>query len=73
MASPSFFHHGDSSGPRIIHVTQLLTGENYHALAKSMSMASMANNKLGFIDETLSKNAVLMIHYLFHGFEAIPW
>jgi hypothetical protein len=46
-----FLHHGDSPG--MILISQPLLGENYHTWSRSMIMAFIAKNKVGFINGTI--------------------
>ncbi|XP_050278612.1 proline-rich receptor-like protein kinase PERK8 isoform X2 [Quercus robur] len=51
-SNPLYLHHEES--PDAMLVYQPLVGENYPTWARSMRMALIAKNKLGFIDGTLT-------------------
>ncbi|XP_050285033.1 calmodulin-binding receptor-like cytoplasmic kinase 2 [Quercus robur] len=51
-SNPLYLHHGDSRGAMLVY--QPLVGENYPTWARSMQMALIAKNKLGFIDGKLT-------------------
>lgn len=51
--SPFFFHLGKN--PNVVLVTHPLTSENYNSWSRSMTMALLAKNRLGFINGTLLK------------------
>lgn len=65
--SPFSLHHSDS--PKTILVTQPLTSNNYHTWIRSMSMALMANNKLGFVDGSLFKPTAFDDPLLLYGIQ----
>ena len=52
MSNPLYLHHVES--PRAMLVSEVLTGENYHAWARSMKKALIAKNKFGFVDGTIT-------------------
>jgi hypothetical protein len=52
-SSPYHLHHGDS--PRTVLVSQLLDGDNYYTMSRSMVMALTAKNKLSFLNGSLGK------------------
>ncbi|GKV25768.1 hypothetical protein SLEP1_g35162 [Rubroshorea leprosula] len=60
--SPFYLHHSDSLGT--VLVMQPLTGDNYPAWNRAMTMALEAKNKLGFVDGTfneLASNSTMFI------------
>ena len=52
-SSPFFLHHLDS--PRLVLVSQPLTGDNYASWSRAMLIALSVKNKLGFLDGTIAK------------------
>ncbi|KAA8532529.1 hypothetical protein F0562_032655 [Nyssa sinensis] len=50
-----FLHHGENPG--LMLVSQQLNGDNYPTWARAMSKALSVKNKLGFVNETLTKPA----------------
>ena len=57
-SNPFFLHHGDSPGAMII--SQPLNGDNYNSWKRAMMMALSAQNKLNFVNGTLSKPSNLI-------------
>ena len=57
-SNPLYLHHGDSHGAMLMY--QPLEGENYPTWARSMQMALIAKNKLGFIDGTLTLSSTMV-------------
>ncbi|KAL4597736.1 hypothetical protein ACB092_11G010400 [Castanea dentata] len=57
-SNPLYLHHGDSHGAMLVY--QPLVGENYPTWARSMQMALIAKNKLGFIDGTLTLSSPMV-------------
>jgi len=53
IQNPLFLHNGDNPGNPL--VSQLLTGENYYTLSRSMLMSLTAKNKVLFINGGLPK------------------
>ena len=58
MSNPLYLHHVES--PRAMLVSEVLTGENYHAWARSMKKALIAKNKFGFVDGTITLSSPLI-------------
>uniref|UniRef100_A0A2N9G6B2 Retrotransposon Copia-like N-terminal domain-containing protein n=1 Tax=Fagus sylvatica TaxID=28930 RepID=A0A2N9G6B2_FAGSY len=50
-SNPCLLSNGDNPGLSL--VTQALTGENYQTWSKSMTMALIAKNKAGFVNDTI--------------------
>ena len=48
---PYYIHHSDSPGS--ILVSQILTGDNYGASSRAMTIALSVKNKIDFIDGTI--------------------
>lgn len=48
---PYFLHHSDSPGT--VLVLQILTGENYGAWSRAMTIALFVKNKIDFIEGTI--------------------
>lgn len=72
MANPNSLINlsNDSFGPHLLHpkqnlgallISEVLTGENYIAWSKSISIALTVKNKITFMDKVLFLNPVLMI------------
>ena len=57
-SNPLYLHHGDSHGAMLVY--QPLVGENYPTWARSMQMALIAKNKLGFIDGTFTLSSPMV-------------
>jgi len=58
-SNPLYLHHGDSHGAMLMY--QPLEGENYPTWARSMQMALIAKNKLGFIDGKLTLSSPMFM------------
>lgn len=52
-SSPYYMHPNENPGAPL--VSKLLTGDNYHAWSRSMTIGLKTKNKLEFIDGTLPK------------------
>ncbi|XP_075643712.1 uncharacterized protein LOC142614951 [Castanea sativa] len=57
-SNPLYLHHEESPGAMLVY--QPLVGENYPTWARSMQMALIAKNKLGFIDGTLTLSSPMV-------------
>ncbi|XP_075643351.1 uncharacterized protein LOC142614677 [Castanea sativa] len=57
-SNPLYLHHEESPGAMLVY--QPLVGENYPTWARSMRMALIAKNKLGFIDGTLTLSSPMV-------------
>ena len=51
--SPFFLHYSDSPGP--VLVSQQLTGDNFPSWSRAMIIPLSVENKLGFIDDSISR------------------
>ncbi|XP_022880725.1 uncharacterized protein LOC111397993 [Olea europaea var. sylvestris] len=73
-SSPYYLHHSDS--PCLILVSQPLTGENYTSWSSAMTIALSVKNKLGFIDESISRpegNVDLLNSWIRNNNIVISW
>ncbi|XP_062093912.1 uncharacterized protein LOC133799940 [Humulus lupulus] len=56
-ANPYYLHYGDNPGNTL--VSQLLTGQdNYVTWSRAMRLAISVENKLGFLDDSISKPSI---------------
>ncbi|KAE9592346.1 putative gag-polypeptide of LTR copia-type [Lupinus albus] len=55
LDASSPYYLNPNENPVAVLVTQRLTGENYYAWARAMSMVLNTKNKLSFVDGTLLK------------------
>ena len=58
MSNPLYLHHAESPGAML--VSEVLTGENYHAWVRSVKKALIAKNKFGFVDGTITLSSSLI-------------
>ena len=58
MSNSLFLHHAES--PRAMLVSGPLIGENYHAWPCSMKKASIAKNKFGFVNGSITLSSPLV-------------
>ncbi|XP_030963039.1 uncharacterized protein LOC115984209 [Quercus lobata] len=57
-SNPLYLHHEESPGAMLVY--QLLVGENYPTWERTMRMALIAKNKLGFIDGALTLSSPMV-------------
>lgn len=74
-SSPYYIHHSDN--PRLVLVSQPLTGDNYASWSRAMVIVLFVKNKLDYFDGSLSNLKTMMISstigfvvtiWLSHGF-----
>ena len=58
MSNPLYLHHAESPGAML--VSEVLTGENYHAWVRSVKKALIVKNKFGFVDGTITLSSSLI-------------
>nr|GMD76732.1 Retrovirus-related Pol polyprotein from transposon RE1 [Ipomoea batatas] len=64
LTSPYYLHSGES--PSLVLVSTLLDGGNYQAWSRTVKMALVSKNKLGFVDGTIKAPNKDEAHYTEH-------